>query len=135
MKLGERVVEAAIQAEAASEVLDRPVDLVLTDINMPGLDGLRAVAALGVFGVHLHQVSSVELGTIAGLDLDRLEARQEPVARHGMDEIDVVKARGGPVEAPPDVAQPEHARTLARFLPPIRSRCVRARAGCRRARR
>jgi len=66
--LGYDVAEAADGGEALRYLDKQPVDVVLTDLHMPGLDGLDLIAHLAKFGVRRPRVIAMTgSGRSAGL--------------------------------------------------------------------
>lgn len=69
---GMRHVEATDGADAWRKLASATFDVVLTDINMPLLDGLKLVALLRTSGSH--QLTPVVVITTEGADADRRRA-------------------------------------------------------------
>lgn len=49
---GHDIIEAADGAEAFNTLKDRPVDLVITDVNMPNMDGIELTRKLRATPLH-----------------------------------------------------------------------------------
>ncbi len=70
--VGMETVEAADGADAWRKLSSAPFDVVITDINMPLLDGLKLVALVRAGGAHQH-VPLVVI-TTEGAEADRRRA-------------------------------------------------------------
>jgi two-component system chemotaxis response regulator CheY len=70
--LGIAAVEAADGAEAWKKLAEDRFDVVLTDVNMPVMDGLKLIALLRRTGVHRHV--PIVVITTEGAEADRERA-------------------------------------------------------------
>jgi two-component system NtrC family response regulator len=73
---GHSVVQASDGASALDRLAEGPVDVVMTDVRMPGMDGLELLAALGERRPGLPVVVMTAYGTIA----DAVEAMKRGAA-------------------------------------------------------
>lgn len=77
---GHELVEASSGAEAVEKAMEKPFDLILMDIQMPGMDGLAATRAIrGNFGPN-------RLTPILALSADVLDLHQRACRDAGMDD-------------------------------------------------
>src|SRR5512142_1328448 len=89
--LGAAKIFSAADGEAALEIvksLDPPVDVVVTDLNMPGMDGMEFIRHLGELGVHVGLIVASEqdrslIGSVTTMarnyGVDVLDAIEKPV--------------------------------------------------------
>jgi DNA-binding NtrC family response regulator len=93
-KAGHKVVEAASGEEAVSAVEAGPVDLVLTDLRMPGLSGMDVVRRVKAVQPEVGVVVLTAFGTVRGA----VEAMKAGAADYltkpvDLDELELVVAR------------------------------------------
>ena len=93
-KAGHRVIEAASGEEAVRAVEGGPVDLVLTDLRMPGLSGMDVVRGVKAIQPEVAVVVLTAFGTVRGA----VEAMKAGAADYltkpvDLDELDLVVAR------------------------------------------
>jgi len=72
-KAGHTLTVASNAAEAIQRLADSPVDLVLLDVSMPGVDGLTLLRRLRADA--RYRALPIVMLTASGQDQDRLDAR------------------------------------------------------------
>lgn len=89
--LGAAKIFSAADGEAALDIvqsLDPPVDIVVTDLNMPGMDGMEFIRHIGELGVHVGLIVASEqdrslIGSVTTMarnyGVDVLAAIEKPV--------------------------------------------------------
>jgi two-component system, chemotaxis family, chemotaxis protein CheY len=71
-RIGLHSIEAQDGADAWRRLQAAPVDIVVTDINMPVMDGLKLIALVRTGGAHRH--TPIVVITTEGADADRRRA-------------------------------------------------------------